>query len=126
MSTSTSTRQLLEAYYTGFAQKEGWEAVISDDFRFTGGNMLQQEPLVGKQAYVEVIKRFSRVFQSMRVKTMIVEGENACVTGNYDYLFPNGTAINGDVAEIWTAKNGKLNSLTIFFDTLTFDKNTPR
>ena len=126
MSTSTSTRQLLETYYAGFAQKKDWEAVLSDDFRFTGGNMLQPEPLVGKQAYVEVIKRFSRVFQSMRVKAMIVEGENACVTGNYDYLFPNGAAINGDVAEIWTAKNGKLHSLTIFFDTLTFDKNTPR
>jgi ketosteroid isomerase-like protein len=118
----TSTKELLETYYKGFAQKEGWEAVISDDFKYTGGNM-NTATLTGKAAYVEVIKRFSRVFQSMRVKQMIVDGENACVIGNYDFKFPNGETVNGDVSEIWKAKNGKLDSLTIFFDTLTFDKN---
>lgn len=122
----TSTKALLEAYYKGFAQKEGWESVISDDFRYTGGSMAIKAPLTGKAAYIEVIKRFSRVFQSMRVKQMIVDGENACVIGNYDFKFPNGETINGDVSEIWTAKNGKLDSLTIFFDTLTFDRNTPK
>ena len=119
------TRQLLETYYKGFAQKQGWESVIADDFQFIGGDMTQNTPLEGKAAYIEVINRFSRVFRTMRVKQMIVEGENACVIGNYDYQFPNGASINGDVAEIWTAKDGKLKSLTIFFDTLTFDKNTP-
>ncbi|MRG43673.1 nuclear transport factor 2 family protein [Chitinophaga sp. SYP-B3965] len=121
----TTTTQLLETYYKGFAQKEGWESVISDDFKYTGGN-IATTPTVGKAAYIEVIKRFSRVFQAMRVKQMIVEGNNACVIGNYDFKFPNGESVNGDVAEIWTAKNGKLDSLTIFFDTLTFDKNTPK
>ena len=55
---------------------------------------------------------------------MIIDGENACVIGNYDYEFPGGKNINGDVAEIWKEKNGKLDSLTIFFDTLSFDKFT--
>jgi len=125
MPNSTSIKQLLKTYYKGFAQKHGWEEVISDDFKFTGGDMTKTAPTIGKTAYMEVINRFSRVFQTMRVKQMIVDGENACVIGNYDYVFPNGTSINGDVAEIWKAKNGKLDSLTIFFDTLTFDKNTP-
>ncbi|SIN67189.1 nuclear transport factor 2 family protein [Chitinophaga niabensis] len=120
-----TTKQLLETYYKGFAQKQGWESVISDDFKYTGGG-ISQTPLTGKAAYIEVIKRFSRVFQSMRVKQMIVEGEKASVIGNYDFKFPNGETINGDVSEIWTAKDGKLDSLTIFFDTLTFDKNTPK
>lgn len=122
----TTTKQLLETYYKGFAQKEGWESVISDDFKYIGGDMTKNTPLIGKAAYIEVIKRFSRVFQAMRVKEMIIEGESACVIGNYDFKFPNGESINGDVAEIWKAKNGKLASLTIFFDTLTFDKNTPK
>jgi ketosteroid isomerase-like protein len=126
MENSTSTKQLLEIYYTGFAKKEGWEPVISDDFKFVGGDMTKVAPAVGKAAYIEVIKRFSRAFKTMRVKEMIIDGENACVIGNYDFIFPNGTNINGDVAEIWKAKNGKLDSLTIFFDTLTFDKNIPK
>jgi len=40
--------------------------------------------------------------------------------------FPNGWEVNGNVAEIWTAKNGKLQSLTIYFDTLTFANNSKR
>ncbi|MBA3833481.1 MAG: hypothetical protein H0X34_16625 [Chthoniobacterales bacterium] len=56
----------------------------------------------------------------MRAKTMIVEGNNACVIGNYDYVFPGGAKVNGDVAEIWKSKDGKLGSLRIFFDTDAF------
>jgi ketosteroid isomerase-like protein len=60
----------------------------------------------------------------MRIKQMIVENDTACVIGNYDYVFPNGKSINGNVAEIWKVKNGKLDSLTIFFDTDTFRINS--
>jgi len=120
----TKTKDLLEFYYKGFTKKTNWESVIADDFQFIGGDMMNQTPIVGKQAYIEVINRFSRLFQSMTVKEIIVEGENACVIGNYDYCFPNGQEINGNVAELWTAKNGKLQSLTIFFDTLTFANNS--
>lgn len=119
------TKQLLETYYKGFAEKANWESVIAEDFCYTGGD-IKQERLVGKQAYIEVIKRFSQVFTAMRIKQMIVEGDNACVIGNYDFRFPNGQEINGNVAELWTAKNGKLQSLTIYFDTLTFDNNTKK
>ena len=121
-----STKELLETYYKGFAEKSNWESVIADDFRYTGGDMTKQEPIVGKQAYMEVIKRFSQVFTSMRVKEMIVQGDNACVIGNYDFRFPGGQEMNGNVAELWTAKNGKLQSLTIYFDTLTFANNSKR
>jgi len=116
-----TTKELLESYYKGFAQKSNWESGLSDDFKFTGGDMTKTTPLIGKAAYIEVIKRFSQLFTNMRVKQMIVDNDNACVIGNYDYVFPNGKSINGDVAEIWKIKNGKLDSLTIFFDTSTFN-----
>lgn len=126
MENTALTRQLLDVYYKGFAQKEGWEEVIADDFLFFGGDMTKPAPAVGKAAYIEVIKRFSRAYTAMRVKEMIVEGDRAYVTGNYDFIFPNGASINGNVAEVWQAKDGKLASLAIFFDTLTFDRNIPR
>jgi len=119
-----TTKDLLETYYKGFAEKKDWESVIADDFKFIGGDMTKTTPVVGKTAYVEVIKRFSQMWKTMRVKEMIVDGDNACVIGNYDYVFPNGNSINGNVAEIWTAKNGKLASLTIYFDTQTFSVNS--
>ncbi len=121
-----TTKELLETYYKGFAAKKYWESVISDDFRFTGGDMTNTTPVVGKQTYIEVIKRFSQLFTSMRVKEMIIGGDSACVIGNYDYVFPGGKEINGDVAELWKVKDGKLDSLTIFFDTLSFDLFTKK
>jgi ketosteroid isomerase-like protein len=105
-------------------KKKDWESVSADDFRFIGGDMTKTTPVVSKAAYIEVIKRFSQMRTSMRVKEMIVDGDNACVIGNYDYVFPNGKSINGDVAEVWKAKDGKLASLTIFFDTFTFNLNS--
>jgi len=121
-----TTKELLDIYYQGFANKEGWESVISDDFEFKADNMEKVDVNTGKETYINIIARFSRLYQDMRVKRMIIDGENASVIANYDYIFPNGKHISGDVAEFWTTKNGKLNSLHIYFDTLTFDKNTPK
>lgn len=117
------TRQLLETYYKGFAAKSNWEDTIADDFLYIGGDMTNTQPVVGKQAYVDIIKRFSQRFESMRVKQMIVDGDKASVIGNYDFQFPNGRKINGNVSENWTIRNGKLQSLTLYFDTLTFMTN---
>lgn len=62
----------------------------------------------------------------MRVKKMIIQDDYACVIGDYDFRFPNGEQINANVAELWTAKNRKLQSLTIYFDTLNFANNSKR
>jgi ketosteroid isomerase-like protein len=123
MDNQAKTRQLLEIYYKGFAEKSNWESVIADNFEYVGGDMNNKQPVIGKQAYIEIIKRFSQRFESMRVNQMIIEGDKASVIGNYDFQFPNGHKINGNVAEFWTVKNGKLQSLTLYFDTLTFMTN---
>ena len=123
MDNQATTRQVLETYYKGFAAKANWESVIADDFEYVGGDMNNTKPVVGKQAYIEIIKRFSQRFEAMRVKQMIVEGDKASVIGNYDFQFSNGFKINGNVSENWTVKNGKLQSLTLYFDTLTFMTN---
>jgi len=123
MDNQATTRKLLETYYKGFAEKANWEGVLADDFEYVGGDMNNTQPVVGKQAYIEIIKRFSQRFEAMRVKQMIVEGDKASVIGNYDFQFPNGLKINGNVSENWAVKNGKLQSLTLYFDTLTFMSN---
>jgi ketosteroid isomerase-like protein len=119
-----STRELLDAYYKGFAQKSGWESVIADDFKFVAGDMTKPTPIVGKDAYIQIIKRFSQLFTAMRIKEMMIAEDGAYVLANYDYVFPGGKAINGDVVELWKVKDGKLDTLSIFFDTLTFERLT--
>ena len=124
MKNQATTRQLLETYYKGFAEKANWEHTIADNFEYVGGDMNNTKPVIGKQAYIEIIKRFSQRFEAMRVKQMVIEGDKASVIGNYDFQFPNGVKINGNVSENWTVKDGKLQSLTIYFDTLTFMTNS--
>ncbi len=58
-----STKELLEAYYNGLAQKKGWDSVLSEDFKFTGGDMTKTDPLAGKQAYNEVCDQ--KIFASV-------------------------------------------------------------
>src|SRR5437867_10484138 len=109
-----TTKELLDNYYKGLSKKQGWDEFISDDFKFVGGDMTKTDPIVGKDAYRAIIKRFSQLFNAMHVKQAIIDGDAACVIASYSYIFPNGKSINGDVAEIWRIKNDKLDALTIF------------
>jgi len=116
------TRELLETYYKGLAKKQGWESVLADDFQFIGGDMTKQNPTVGKPTYIETIARFGKLFTDMRPREIFVQDDSAFVVANYDYVFPGGKKISGNVAELWKVKNEKLQSLTIFFDTAGFEK----
>ena len=124
MELSTPIRDLLAGYYEGFERKKDWESFLSDDFRFTGGDMTHTDPQVGKAAYRVVIQRLSRLYTGMRVSQILVEGDQAFVIANYDYVLPNGKKISGDVGEYWKAKGGKLTELRIFFDTAWFINNS--
>jgi len=113
-------KELLEIYYSGLSKKEGWESVISDDFKFVGGDMVNPNTTTDKAGYVAVLGRLSRLFTGIRVKKTFIAGDEAFVLANYDWFFPSGKSVNGDVAELWEARDGKLTKLTIFFDTAGF------
>ena len=106
-------KELLEIYYKGFAQKQGFESVLADDFVFV---MNDKEPLIGKMAYLEMYKRFSPTYRTMCVSRSIIENENACVIASYDWILPSGETQSGNVVEIWKAENGLLKELKIYFN----------
>ncbi|MDO4229159.1 MAG: nuclear transport factor 2 family protein [Capnocytophaga sp.] len=106
-------KEILETYYKGFAQKSGWEETLADDFVFV---MNDKEEFVGKAMYLEMYKNFSLAYQTMRVSRTIIEGENACVIANYDWILPNGETHSTNVVEIWKAENGLLKELKTYFN----------
>ena len=71
----------------------------------------------GNAAYGEVMRQFGRMYESVAVKDSIVSGNRACVIVSYGAVSPSGRKASFDVAEVWTALDGKLASLTIYFDT---------
>lgn len=48
-----SIKELLEVYYQAFSAKSDFGSVLADDFEYTGGDMSNPRPLVGKAAYIE-------------------------------------------------------------------------
>ncbi len=63
MENSKSTKQLLETYYEGFARKEGWELVISEDFKFFGGDMTKKAHLWEKLPTLKPLNGFPACFK---------------------------------------------------------------
>ncbi len=66
--------------------------------------------------------QFLRAVKTSQVKEMIVEGEKACVIRHYELMSPTGNSGSSDVAELLVAKDGKITSATIYFDTTAFSR----
>jgi len=123
MENPDTIKELLNIYYQSLNEKNGWQSVVSDEFTFLGigGKSTPGNGTKGKNAYIEVINRFYLVFETVKVKEIIVDTEKAYVLANYDLLSPAGDKLNFDIAEIWKVKNRKLDSLILYFDTVTWN-----
>ena len=110
------TKEIIERYYDGIAQKKGWESLISEEIAFSGAG----PKTTGKSAYIEGTSRFLRAVKTSKVVTLIIEGDKACAVVRYELVSPKGKEISSEVAEILSVQDGKINSSSIFFDTAGF------
>ena len=115
MEASAQTRELVKKYYDGLSIRRGWESLLSDNFLLTGTVAKETR---GRDLYAN--NGFFKLVKGLKVKEMIIEGESAFALVNYDLLSPKGKTLSCDVAEFWKAKNGKLDSVAIYFDTTAF------
>ena len=118
MNTSAETKEILQKYYDCLSKKEGWQSLLSEDILLTGTVAKESK---GKELFVN--NNFFKMVKDLKLKRMIVENENACALVSYDLTSPKGKNFSGDVAEIWKVKDGKLDSLAIYFDTAEFQKS---
>src|SRR6185295_7664947 len=117
---SMSTRNVIERYFKALADKTGWDSLLSDDVVFTSFTIPSKE-IKGKQAYIAATRRFYATIQSFEVRGLIVEGPSACALTRYQLKGPAGL-FQSDVAEVFTARDGKIDSLGIYFDSAPFPK----
>lgn len=115
-----STRTLIETYFKALERKTGWESLLSDDVVFTS-YAIPNRQIAGKQAYIEATKRFYGSIQSFELRGLIVEGSKGCAQTRYRLNGPTGP-FQSDVAEIFTVREGKIDSLGIYFDSAPFPK----
>lgn len=116
-----TTKDIILDYFKALKQKRGWEAFLSDRLSFTNFTAPIKQ-VTGRDAYIEATKRFYSMIIGVDLNDLIVDGEKACALTHYELQPPNGNSFGSDVAEIFTVKDGKIDSLGIYFDTTPFPK----
>lgn len=115
------TKDTIQAYFNALTDKKNWQSFLADDMAFASfGTPLKQ--LVGRDAYVESTKRFFSLIKRVQVKDILVDGDRACALTLYDLQPPGGPVFESNVAEIFTVRDGKITSLSIYFDSAPFPK----
>ena len=110
-----TTKDIIQSYYNSLEEKNDvWKDLYSEDAVFSDAAQILLAK--GKEEVIQSFIPFLKGIARVKIKQLIVEGENACAIISCDYVNPKGERMSQDVAEIWEVKNGKLNKQTIYFD----------
>jgi ketosteroid isomerase-like protein len=116
-----TTRETLQAYFSGLEQRKDWQSFLADDMTFTSFTSPMTR-ISGRATYIESTKRFYSMITTMKVKELIIDGERACALTHYDLQPPSGKSFGSDVAEVFGVRAGKITSFDIYFDSSPFPK----
>lgn len=115
-------RETIQAYFDHLARKDGWESFLADDMLFTSLTSPSKQ-VQGKEAYLQATKRFYSMIVAVELRDLIIEGEKACALTRYELQPPNaGPIFRSDVAEVFSVRNGRIESFVIYFDSAPFPK----
>ena len=116
-----STKAIVEGYFQELIRKGNWDSFLADDLTFTSLTSPVKE-VRGKSAYLESTRRFFSMVSSVELRDLITEGAKACALTRYQLQAPSGNRFQSDVAELFTVRNGKIETFAISFDSSPFPK----
>jgi SnoaL-like domain len=116
-----TTEETIQGYFNNLKEKGNWAPFLSNSLVFTSFTSPVKQ-VSGKAAYLEATKRFYSMIVSIQMRDVVISGEKACVLTRYELQPPKGNAFSSDVAEIFTVKDGQIDSLAIYFDSSPFPK----
>ncbi len=112
-------KETITAFYNSLAEKnDAWQKNLASDVAFSDASKkLHAE---GREAFIQSFTSFLRAVEKVQMRQLIVEGPDACAVVSYDYVSPKGNRLHQDDAEVWKVVDGKIVSLTIYFDITEF------
>jgi len=116
-----TTTDTVEAYFATLTRKGHWDAFLCEAMTFTSFTSPTKH-VSGRAAYLESTKRFYSMITALEVRTLLVDGDQACALTHYRLQPPSGPAFDTDVAEVFRVQDGKISSLEIYFDSAPFPK----
>lgn len=114
-----ATNEVVERFYESLARKDTrWQDDLADDVSFgdASGRLRAQ----GREGFINAFTPFLRSVTAVRLKQLIVDASAAAAVVSYDYKNQKGEQLHQDDAEVWKIEDGKIQSLTIYFDITEF------
>jgi ketosteroid isomerase-like protein len=111
-----TTRETIEQYFDRLAAKSEWQESFADNMTFTSYASPTRE-VKGKAAYLDATDRFYSSIQSVELRQILVDGTCAVALTRYEIQQPGKASFTSDVAEVFSVKGDKIDSLAIYFDT---------
>jgi ketosteroid isomerase-like protein len=114
-----TVKEILQSFYNSLANKNNdWQKNLSEGVIFSDAS--QKLHAEGKYAFIQSFTGFLRAVENVQVKQIIIEDTSACAVVSYDYISPKGNKLHQDDAEVWKIAEGRIESLTIYFDITEF------
>jgi len=114
-------RETIQGYFAALKERRGWQSFLSDDLVFISFTSPVKR-VTGRTEFLEATKRFYSSIVSFEVKDILCDVEKACALTHYELRMADNHSITSDVAEIFTVKDGRINSFSIYFDSAPFPK----
>ena len=116
------TRAVVQRYFDALGRGDDWAAWFADDMAFTSFTSPVKQ-VNGKAAYLQATQRFYGSVRKVHLRQLLIEGDRGCALTRYELQPPNGApTFTSDVAELFEVRDGKIESLEIYFDSAPFPK----
>ncbi|NQX80637.1 MAG: nuclear transport factor 2 family protein [Flavobacteriaceae bacterium] len=108
-----TTKITVENFFEAMYAKKGWEELVTEEVLFEG----PFTPLMkGKESFMQITNQFLGNMYKAKVRNMIVQDDTACVLASYQLGHPDMAILDLDACEIIKVKDGKVDSMEIYFD----------
>jgi ketosteroid isomerase-like protein len=114
-----TVEDIIDSFYYSLAQKnDSWQQHLAADVVFSDAS--KRLSAEGREAFIQSFTTFLRAVETVQLKQLMVQGNNACAVVGYDYVSPTGAKLHQDDAEVWKVVDGNIVALTIYFDITEF------
>ena len=121
MKNKTPMQVVHDGFGAGMASgTDSWKEFIADDITFTG----PAAQVSGKEAFIQLNEGFMAMVRGARMNKA-VEVDNYVITQvEIDVAMPSGKTITLDMNEWYEVKDGKIQSIKVYYDAEEFRKES--
>ena len=114
-----NAEQIWGAYMESNQQKnEAWKDLLAENISFTGPTMQVQ----GKAGYIQTTENFFKMVRGFELKRYVAREDLLTTEVEVKVEAPSGKIISLEMAEFYSVRDGKIDSVKVFYDATEFRK----